>query len=50
MGPIGLNGFLHLGLLFGFFTPTNLGLYLVGVGGGVDGVGGTYYRGKFLGV
>ena len=33
-----------------FFTPTNLGLYLVGGGVGVGGVGGAYYREKFLGV
>ena len=29
VGPLGLNGFLHLGVLFGIFhfTPTNRGLY-----------------------
>ena len=40
VGPLGLNGFLHLGLLFGIFHPTNRGLYLVGgVVGGWEVVG-----------
>ena len=51
VGPIGLNGFLHLGLLFGFFHPYEpwplfSGWVVVGGGGG----GGGYYLQNFLGV
>ena len=31
VGPLGLSSFLHLGLLFAFYHPTNRNLYLVGV-------------------
>ena len=51
VGPLGLNGFLHLGLLFGFFHPYESWPLLSGwCGWWVVGVGGGYYREKFLGV
>ena len=42
VGPLGLNGFLFLGLLvLDFYPPTNGDLYLVG--GGEGGRGGAYF-------
>ena len=45
MGPLGLNGFLHLGLLFEIFHPYESGTLF---GGGVVVVGGGWW-GVFLG-